>query len=348
MKKSHLLPGVPLVESPFFSDFAEELWSGEELRIAKDLNENGFAVFNFSDSKLIEAIHQIPSDFKDKYDWEAWRAEKLESLRIQDAWQFDSRVNNIASNPQIISLLTSLYGKPAFPFQTLNFAVSSEQSGHSDHVHFSSLPERFMCGVWVAFEDIDETNGPLFYYPGSHKWPSYANEHIGISGFDIGNAYGHYNKYVDLWEALANSHGVQKKYFYAKAGEGLIWASNLVHGGSKMLDRSRTRWSQVTHYFFKGCGFTTPVANDINQGQIYYRDIVDISNGNIVKNIISGYEVKQSLVKAMVPPCISGQDLPVDFDALRYLELNPDVFESNADPVSHYLNFGKIEGRRYK
>lgn len=348
MNIHNLLPGVPLVESPFFKDFADEIWSGEVLRIAKDLNANGFAVFKFLDTDLVAAMRQIPNDFRNKYDWEAWRAGKLESLRIQDAWHYDSRVKEISANSQIISLLTSLYGKPAFPFQTLNFAVSSEQSAHSDHVHFSSLPERFMCGVWVAFEDVDEDNGPLFYYPGSHKWPAYANEHIGVSGFDIGNAYGHYNKYIDLWEALARSHGVQKKFFYAKAGEGLIWASNLVHGGSKMLDRTRTRWSQVTHYFFEGCGYTTPVANDINQGQIYYREIIDISTGNIQKNSISGHEVHADLINRLMPPCISGPELPPDFDAKRYLELNPDVFNANADPIVHYINFGKIEGRRYK
>ena len=30
-----------------------------------------------------------------------------------------------------------------------------------------------MCGVWVALEDITEDNGPLHYYPGSHRLPDY-------------------------------------------------------------------------------------------------------------------------------------------------------------------------------
>ena len=33
------------------------------------------------------------------------------------------------------------------------------------------MPEGFMCGVWVALEDMDMENGPLVYYPGSHKLP---------------------------------------------------------------------------------------------------------------------------------------------------------------------------------
>ena len=33
------------------------------------------------------------------------------------------------------------------------------------------MPEGFMCGVWVALEDMDMDNGPLVYYPGSHQLP---------------------------------------------------------------------------------------------------------------------------------------------------------------------------------
>lgn len=39
--------------------------------------------------------------------------------------------------------------------------------------------------------------------------------------------------------------------------------------------------------------------------------------------------------------------LPDDFDAQRYLALHPDVRAAGMDPVVHYLNFGRSEGRRY-
>jgi SAM-dependent methyltransferase len=38
--------------------------------------------------------------------------------------------------------------------------------------------------------------------------------------------------------------------------------------------------------------------------------------------------------------------LPIEFDAERYLKLNQDVAEAGADPVQHYLMFGRKEGRR--
>jgi len=40
--------------------------------------------------------------------------------------------------------------------------------------------------------------------------------------------------------------------------------------------------------------------------------------------------------------------LPVDFDSISYLILNPDLILHKANPESHYLNFGNKEGRQYK
>jgi len=344
----NLLPGVPLIESPFFDKIAEEVWSGEDLRIAKDLNKNGYSIINLNDADLLSCISGIKEDYINKYNWKDFQSLNDGSLRVQDAWQDDDRVKKIATNTYVNSLLSRLYGKQAFPFQTLNFPIGTEQASHSDHIHFSSLPEMFMCGVWIAFEDVDAENGPLFYYPGSHKWKSYANEHIGVSGFQIGNAYDHYGKYVELWEAIAQAHGVEREFFHAKAGEALIWCSNLVHGGGRRHDRSRTRWSQVTHYFFHGCSYTSPIANDINQGQIYFRNVTDISQNVTVRNSISGFNVNQNTIDLLLPPCFKGTALPRDFNEKRYLEIHLDVAISGSSAKEHYLNFGRAEGRAYK
>jgi len=41
-------------------------------------------------------------------------------------------------------------------------------------------------------------------------------------------------------------------------------------------------------------------------------------------------------------------ELPRGFDPARYLELNPDVATSRADPVEHYLKHGSLEGRPFR
>ncbi len=348
---------VPNFESPFFSieDYPEKYQ-----KIVKDLRENGFAVFDFPEEDFERLTKGIREDFNDLYDWDKWRAGGLDSLRIQDAWEFDDRVKRIASNPTVLDILSSLYGRKAFPFQTLNFPVATQQSNHSDHVHFNSVPDRFMCGVWVAFEDVDENNGPLFYYPGSHKWPSYSNADIGVNGEQIGKGYGRYNDFVDLWSKLAEAHGVKKEYFHAKKGQALIWSSNLVHGGTGLKDQNRTRWSQVTHYYFDNCAYYTPVASDVFAGEIFYRDITDVTTGKLVKSKISGRELADS-VKNKLRPKFMGQPQSSEsesnsigselhskiarFNPKRYLDKNPDVKASGSDPFEHFVRFGYSENR---
>lgn len=183
---TNLFPGLPLIESPLFPALKAD-WglSAEEERIADDLHDKGYAVLDFPDSDLDSRIDRIRAhlgplhgvDFTDP-DSDKTIGER----RIQDAWTFDTDVRAIAVNQTVIDLLSKLYGRLAFPFQTLNFPVGTQQDAHTDFVHFSSLPERFMCGVWLALEDIDADAGPLFYYPGSHRWPAMSNALIGRRG----------------------------------------------------------------------------------------------------------------------------------------------------------------------
>ena len=82
--------------------------------------------------------------------------------RAQDLWRRDEAVRALACDEKVIAFLSTLYGRRAFPFQTLNFVKGSEQRAHSDTIHFSATPAGFMCGVWIALENVDKENGPLF------------------------------------------------------------------------------------------------------------------------------------------------------------------------------------------
>jgi hypothetical protein len=50
----------------------------------------------------------------------------------------------------------------------------------------------------------------------------------------------------------------------------VLWASNLLHGGSPQTDKKRTRHSQVTHYFFEGCRVFTPLHTQDGHNFWYY------------------------------------------------------------------------------
>lgn len=289
------MPGLPLVESPLFPSLLPRMGlDAEEERIAHDLNRQGFAVFDFPDEDLSARIERIQQSLGPLYqiDLADPAADKTAGLRrIQDAWQQNEDVRAIAANPKVIDLLGKLYGRTAFPFQTLNFPVGTQQDVHSDAVHFSSLPERFMCGVWLAMEDISADAGPLFYYPGSHRWPIMSNAIIQRKGFgsDLQSAQ---DPYAPAWQALCEAQALEQQTFLARKGQALIWCANLLHGGSVQNDPRLTRWSQVTHYYFDDCIYYTPAFSDESIGQLQLRNIQAISDGIKRPNIYMGEEVK--------------------------------------------------------
>lgn len=276
------LPGIPLIESPLFPAMAGSLGlTDEERRIGLDLHHHGYAVFDFPDPDLDVRISGIQQRLGPHYgvDFADPSSNKTAGeTRIQDAWQSDEDVRAIASNPMVMALLEKLYGRPAFPFQTLNFPVGTQQDAHSDSVHFSSLPERFMCGVWLAMEDIGADAGPLFYYPGSHRWPVMTNAIIGRRGAGSRLASAQ-DPFAPAWSALCDAHEARRDVFLPRKGQALIWCANLLHGGSVQHDPRLTRWSQVTHYYFEDCIYYTPAFSDEAIGQLDLRNIRAISDG---------------------------------------------------------------------
>ena len=174
--------------------------------------------------------------------------------RVMDGWKESAAIKGIALAPRVLRVLRQLYGREPLPFQTLNFPVGTEQKIHSDTMHFTSDPLSYMCGVWVALEDTDLDNGALVYYPGSHKLKQVTMEDVAP-----GPGPKYYPQYEDYMAKLMADSGIAPAYGVLRKGQALIWAANLAHGGSPHRDKSRTRHSQVTHYFFEGCQYYTPL-----------------------------------------------------------------------------------------
>jgi Phytanoyl-CoA dioxygenase (PhyH) len=255
----------PWVESPWIEQHIRERELSPELAaIARCFHSEGFAVVPGV------VAHDLTVRILD---------DLIEPLtgqgRVQDAWKFSAAVRELAVMPRVLDLLRALYDREPVPFQTLNFEYGTQQRAHSDTVHFSSLPARYMCGVWVALEDVDAGNGPLFYHPGSHHLPDPFFQQFGLPA-----GLGSYEGYESAQEALLAANRLEPIEFHANAGDILIWSANLVHGGKPITDDGRTRWSQVTHYFFDGCVYVTPLFSDPEMGEWYVRtDLENIATG---------------------------------------------------------------------
>jgi hypothetical protein len=147
-----------------------------------------------------------------------------------------------------------------------------------------------MCGVWLAMEDVHPDAGPLTYVPSSQKWPILSNAMIGRRGFGAHEEHAQV-PFEAAWRALVQSSGLQQETFLAKKGQALIWAANLLHGGSIQNDPTLTRWSQVTHYYFEDCTYYTPAFSDEPLGALDVRTIVDVRTGDLRPNFYLGEPV---------------------------------------------------------
>lgn len=172
--------------------------------------------------------------------------------KIMESYKQSPFVNQyFFRNPELLELLSFLLGRDVIPFHTINFMEGSEQKAHSDSIHMATAPEGFMIAAWIALEKTDKDNGPLFYYPGSHKLPylSCLDYNSGNSKYMIGdNSYAKYEEHIGQ---LIKEHHLTKEYFHAEPGDLLIWHANLLHGGDPIRKNGRTRKSMVAHYFAK-------------------------------------------------------------------------------------------------
>lgn len=314
---------MPWIESPFFrAELEASGLSPADKQFVRDFAENGYVIIDTGiDPAFLDATRE---ELRPCFGMPTHTAtdEHHAQHRLLDAWRFNDKVRQIAGNADILRRLELLYRRRPIPFQTLNFDVGTQQRTHSDMIHFSSIPERFMCGVWLAFEDVGPDNGPLHYYPGSHKLPFYSMTEIGIKASrskELANVYMDYSDHYEEFIArVAVSQGIPKHTAQVKKGQALIWAANLLHGGEPILRPGSTRWSQVTHYYFEDCVYYTPLFTDFALKDIFLREITDICTGMVVPNKYLGETVplsdpkqeKSRSLRQRVTDIFSGQSKP--------------------------------------
>jgi hypothetical protein len=272
---------LPWTESPFFEQLLEASdLSPEERQLARGYSEHGYAVIDTGIPE--ETLQAVVDGLDGKY------VDRISDTRILNADL--PAVREVATWPRILYLLRKLYRREPIPFQTLNFEVGTQQGIHNDAVHFHCIPERFMCGVWVALEDVDHENGPLFYYPGSHRLPIRYMPDMGLPA----SADSHVG-YAEALGSLMSAEGLTSEELHISRGQAIIWAANLSHGGSPVIDPERTRLSQVTHYYFEDSLYYTPQDSDLVEGRLALRDIRDLRTGRMVPHVYRGQVIHRPI-----------------------------------------------------
>jgi hypothetical protein len=153
--------------------------------------------------------------------------------------------------PPVLQFLEDYFKDTPCACQTLTYVNGSEQNAHQDSIHLTPYPNGFMCGVWIALQDVQENSGELFVYPGSHRTGSLRAGALGLHKV-VNDDYSHYATFDRAIMDMVESHGYERLVYRPKAGQILVWHENLIHGGSPRLNHDRTRLSVVSHYFAKG------------------------------------------------------------------------------------------------
>lgn len=189
-------------------------------------------------------------------------------IKINDLFLDESAVRNLALSEQLTMLLAELLGGAPLICNSLNFVWGSQQPDHVDSWFMPApVPQprkasHSPLSWWrrnpqepldfnhrlavssICLEDVHPHAGPLVYYPGSHKIPPYRFSHGGFAALQDGT-----DKCTDYVHQEIAKARLPREEFLGKAGDAFLWHGQLVHGGSPIIELSRTRRTLVTHYW---------------------------------------------------------------------------------------------------
>lgn len=269
----------PWIESPFFEKILncklknKEI-SAKEAELCIKFNNDGYIILDLDvTNHFLNAVNTDVKALSNSAKKQEAGYHYNDSPRVFEGWKNSLSIAQLAANQKILKTLKLLYGRNPLPFQTINFIKGSEQPLHSDSIHFHTLPQKWVAAVWVALEDINEDQGPLMFVPGSHKWPIYNFQDLNLPIPEYGKQFDNYKIYEEFLVSLVETKNLKIEKFIAKKGQALIWATNLLHGGTKQNNYNLTRLSQATHYVFNGVKAYCPMFSNLNEGIISLKDL---------------------------------------------------------------------------
>lgn len=167
-------------------------------------SEKGYAILpSFFTGEEVDKTNAIIEDLvtSKKANWQ-------NGNKIMFALHQSEFLKNMGNSNKMKGILEMLMGREIDVFQSINFLEGSNQRTHSDFVHMTTFPTGNIIAIWVALEDMTLENGPLHYYPGSHKLPYILNKEYGNEGnkWLIGDKT--YDKYEDKIQELIDSNNL--------------------------------------------------------------------------------------------------------------------------------------------
>ena len=213
------------------------------------LDEGWFEIENHLDDGLINRLNAAMDHAAQTGDsgFTPGSSQRLQRMHIK----YDS-FWDVTTYQKTQSVIDTLMQTPSTACQVIGFINGTQQAPHQDAIHLSVFPQGYMCGAWVALEDVQPDSGELVIYPGSHRWDLVMMKDAGIDKVNHARWSEFANTVEVRWQKLVDQSGVEPMIYRPKRGSLLVWHERLMHGGSRRLNKSLTRKSCVTHHFAQG------------------------------------------------------------------------------------------------
>ena len=220
------------------------LFSKREIREAVGLLEAIWRDRARPDNPLVVDTN-LNGDGQRKYLRDAAVEEKTSVYKLNDAYLEYSEVRDLALKRELVDILRDLVHGDVCVCNSLHFERGSQQSLHVDTFYMPPPADGVLIATSICLEDVHPDAGPLNYVAASHLIPPFYNSE---GGRNVRNAE-EQDQAKWYYMSAIRDRGMNDRPFLGKAGDVIIWHEQLLHGGSPIVDMSRTRKSLVTHYW---------------------------------------------------------------------------------------------------
>ena len=175
---------------------------------------------------------------------EAPPAARKEVYKLNNLFARRSEIRQVALSPRLRAVCAQLLEGEPMICNSLNFERGSQQPFHIDTWYMPPPVDNRMVVASIALDDVDADNGPVAYYPGSHKIPAYRFSTGRLNEVPAGM-----HLCMAHLEREIAARGLEQEEFHCRSGDVFIWHAQLLHGGRAIRDMARTRTSLVVHYW---------------------------------------------------------------------------------------------------
>lgn len=169
---------------------------------------------------------------------------KAEAYKLNNLFLYDNSIRSVALSNRLKPIMEELLGCEPLICNSLNFERGSQQDAHIDSWYMPPPDDKSMVAASISLDAVDDNNGPIFFYPGSHKIPPYRFSDGRLNVIDS-----EFSACLAYIRTEIEQRSLPLIRYRGDPGDVFIWHGQLIHGGSPITDFARTRNSLVVHYW---------------------------------------------------------------------------------------------------